>query len=202
MLFSVAMALVTAPPPRVSRLSATALPMYDMPRLTTDEEIRLGRDGVVERQRRQGRVGVAFIVVDTRLSTDDVWSQLQDVGTWSRVMRGVRNSFVRERRRDGALRAAFQITKLRLPANVVFYAPDGAILPFALDKQCANLAVDSLDGYWRVEPSPNDPALTRVWLAAEVSACAIVPNVAIDYVASKALRRATAWLKPPSVYDL
>ena len=164
-----------------------------LPHLSLEEEIRLGQRGVVERQRRKGRVGDAIIVVDSKLSEADIWENLSDVRRWSSLMRGVKSSTIRETRRYGSVRAHFKVTKLRLPANVVFRPTSSTIL-FDLDKDCRNIALDSLKGFWHIEPSPNGQNLTRVWLAASVAACAIVPNVAIDYVASKALRRATNWL--------
>jgi len=168
-----------------------------LPHLSLEEEIRLGQRGFVERQRRKGGVGDAFIVVDSALAPDEIWSKLTNVARWSDMMRGVKSSTVRERKPDGSLRAHFKVTKLRLPANVVLKAEASTVL-FHLDKGETNVAIDSLQGFWHCEPSPNGKDLTRVWLAASVAACAVVPNLAIDYVASKALRRATNWLTPAS----
>lgn len=171
-----------------------------LPVLSLGEQRQLTYYGSLERQRRAGRVGEALVAIDSMLAADAVWAKLCDVAAWSHLMRGVRSSVVREQRR-GAVRAAFQVTKLRLPANIVLELPGGldasgsGTIPFYLDKSVANIAVDSLQGFWHVEPSPNDQYVTRVWLCASVGACAIVPNGAVDYVASKALRRATAWLR-------
>lgn len=170
-----------------------------LPVLTTTEEVELSREGSVERQQRRGRVGEAMIAVDTARSADEVWTTLCDVASWSELMRGVRSSTVREKRR-GAIRAGFRVTKLRLPANVVFELPQTldddrtATIPFYLDTSCTNIAVDSLEGFWHVEPSPSGDAKTRVWLCANIGACAVVPDAAVDYVARKGLRRATEWL--------
>ncbi|KAJ8609634.1 hypothetical protein CTAYLR_006271 [Chrysophaeum taylorii] len=188
---------VSVPPARLPTSLNVAERIAPQSLLSLEEEIRLGRYGSVERQRRRGRVGEAFIVVDSALPPDEIWRNLVDVEGWTRLMRGVRSATVRERRRDGTLRAGFQITKLRLPANIILRAPQAGYVRFQLDNQCTNLAVDGLEGYWHVAPSPNADSLTRVCLAATVSACRIVPNAAIDYVASKALRRATAWLRAP-----
>lgn len=163
------------------------------PELTPNELRQLEAEGSVKRQRREGRVGSAMIAVDTDIPASEVWRQIRDVSSWSQVMRGVRSSKVRERRR-GVVRAGFSVTKLRIPANIVLEMPrdnEGPVR-FYLDKSCTNIAVDSLDGYWLVEPI--DETSTRVWLCADVAACKVVPRAAIDYVASKALGRATAWL--------
>jgi len=166
-----------------------------LPHLSLEEEIRLGQKGFVERQRRQGGTGDAFIVVDSKLSMEEIWSTLANVPRWHSIMRGVKSSTVKETTRDGAVRAKFTVTKLRLPANLVLRpSAEARTVLFGLDDKCANIAIDSLQGFWHCEPSPNGGDRTRVWLAASVAACAIVPNLAIDYVASKALRRATQWL--------
>mmetsp|Transcript_14661 Transcript_14661/g.17785 ORF Transcript_14661/g.17785 Transcript_14661/m.17785 type:complete len:272 (+) Transcript_14661:1-816(+) len=176
-----------------------------LPHLSIDEEIRLGKSGSVERQRRRGRIGDAFIVVDSALPFETVWETLLQISNWSMLMRGVKSSKIHATSRiknalTGApteLRAGFSITKLRIPANLVLKTSDiSHTITFELDKSRTNLALDALQGFWHIEPSPNGNGLTRVWLAASVQACAVVPNVAIDYVASKALRRATKWLRP------
>jgi len=190
------------PTPRWTAKNTVVVPRWtnaSLPTLSVDEDLALKMTGSVERQRRRGRVGEAMIVVDSPLPPSEIWASLNDVESWSRLMRGVRSSAVRERRRR-RVRAAFHVTKLRLPANIVLEAPgplddtNTGALPFYLDTSCTNIAVDSLDGFWYVEPSPADGAVTRVWLCASVGACAIVPDVAVDYVAKKGLRRATEWL--------
>lgn len=52
------------------------------------------------------------------------------------------------------------------------------------------------DGLWFVEHVPEKPHASRVWLVAHIRASSLVPNMIIDYAASRALPRATTWLKP------
>lgn len=186
------------------------------PQLTSEELRTLARTGRVERRERSGKRGSAFVVVETCAAPTEIWSVLVDVESWQSKMRGVKSVTVRERYTARAptaatavpptmtQRATFHVTKLRLPANLVLAArgsavsEDGAfeaVMNFGLDKSRTNLAVEQLDGSWRVERGATDK-LTRVWLQADVGACALVPPSALDYVADKALRRATAWIDP------
>lgn len=193
-------------PPSTDRVPAKQVSHdYSLPVLTPFEQDRLATQGRVERRSRRNRVGEAFVVVDTKLPADLVWSALLDINTWSSRMRGVRSSLVREERNE-AIRAAFKVTKLRLPANLVFtpLAEDPVptdptvaaprTLAFTLDDECTNLAVENLVGFWHVEDLP-DGRGTRVYLKASIGACALVPMSALDYVADKALARATEWLR-------
>ena len=65
-------------------------------------------------------------------------------------MRGLRSARVRGVD-GGTVRAAFKVTKLRLPANLVV-TPGGAVVTFGLDAAAPNVAVERLAGAWRVEP--------------------------------------------------
>ena len=182
--------------------AAAAPRSRDFPALSATEARTLARDRYVERRSRSGRVGSAFVIVDTDVAPAAAWAALTDLPSWATRMRGVRAARVRQVRGDGAVRAAFSVTKLRLPANLVFAevgdpgdpgGGGGRVLSFSLDRACANIALEAVDGAWRVEPRAGGGS--RVTLAAEIGACKIVPSNAVDYVASKALRRATEWLR-------
>ena len=87
-------------------------------------------------------------------------------------MRGLRSARVRGVD-GGSVRAAFKVTKLRLPANLVV-TPGGAVVTFGLDAAAPNVAVERLAGAWRVEP--RDGGGCRVALTASVEACRAVPR--------------------------
>ena len=90
------------------------------------------------------------------------------------------------------VRAGFQLTKLRLPANLAFEVSGPRELTVALDADARNVAIERLAGAWRVEEREGGGC--RVSLAARVEACRVVPARVVDYVAERALRRATKWL--------
>ena len=202
-------ALRAPAPPRVARPrppAAAPLPVAEAPTvpamlqpmhaLTAAERDTLDREGAVERRSRLGRVGRALVVVDSAMAPDAAWAAVRDVAAWPRRMRGVKRARVAAGR-GGALRAALAVTKLRLPANLVFTEEDAGenahVLRFSLDRDRANVALEAVDGAWRVAPRAGGGC--RVSLEAEVGACAIVPASLVDAVAEKALRRATAWLR-------
>ena len=145
------------------------------PRLTAADEALLRRSGRVERVERDGRVGAAWAVVDSAMAADDAWTVIREVETAPDVVR-----------------TGFQLTKLRLPANLAFEVSGPRELTVALDADARNVAIERLAGAWRVEEREGGGC--RVSLAARVEACRVVPARVVDYVAERALRRATKWL--------
>ena len=168
-------------------------------RLSATEALRLDVDGEVQRQTRRGRGGECLQVVETALSPAECWERIADVANWSGLMRGVKASRVIEERRDGVVRASFSVTKLRLPCALLLKedtcapaAPDMRVLDFSLDPESPRVAVNRCSGRWTVETVKG--GLTRVSLAAEIQATRFVPEKIVDYVAARALTRATAWV--------
>ena len=136
------------------------------------------------------------MVVETAEPLDAVWSKLKDVDEWDTFMRGMKSSRVLETRADLARRAHFSVTKLRLPCTLLFQeecdeAHERRALNFQLDPDSRKVAVQRCSGRWVVERANG---LTRVSLAAQIKATLYVPGAAVDYVAAKALDRATAWI--------
>ena len=127
------------------------------------------------------------------MEPEEAYAAVADVASYATRMRGVRSA--KTKTTESLTRAAFKVTKFRLPANLVF-APDPARLrvAFALDAERTNVAVERLAGCWHVSPRPGGGS--RVSLRASVEACKIVPAAAVAYVAEKALARATALLDP------
>ena len=106
------------------------------------------------------------------------------------------DSQVLETRADNARRAHFSVTKLRLPCTLLFQEEcdaeyDRRALNFQLDPESRKVAVQRCSGRWVVERANG---LTRISLEACIKATRYVPGVAVDYVAEKALGRATAWI--------
>ena len=185
----------TVPP---SRLAAPASPVVPPP-LTGTEKRRLLRSGEVQRKSRRGRAGECLQVVETMLSPEACWERIADVGDWDRLLRGVKAATVDEVRPDGAIKASFQITKLRLPATLLLRAdrctvfPDRCVLHFELDPESPSCAVKRCTGKWVVERAAGGGA-ARVSLKADIQASRLVPGMVVDLVAEKALDRAVAWI--------
>ena len=162
------------------------------PRLTAADEALLRRSGRVERVERDGRVGAAWAVVDSAMAADDAWTVIREVENYDRTIRGVKAAALKPATAPDVVRAGFQLTKLRLPANLAFEVSGPRELTVARDADARNVAIERLAGAWRVEEREGGGC--RVSLAARVEACRVVPARVVDYVAERALRRATKWL--------
>ena len=120
-----------------------------------------------------GRVGAAWAVVDSAMAADDAWTVIREVENYDRTIRGVKAAALKPATAPDVVRAGFQLT-------------------VALDADARNVAIERLAGAWRVEEREGGGC--RVSLAARVEACRVVPARVVDYVAERALRRATKWL--------
>ena len=177
-----------AAPPRKPAVPSSA------PLLTRTEQLRLARDGEVQRKDRRGRGGQCVHVVETDAPLEDVWRQLRDVDGWADLMRGIKTSKTREWLDETTRTCHFSVTKFRLPCDLVLAEETDSrgaqVLRFDLDR--ASPAVKRCSGAWVVERVGDK---TRVSLAASIEATRVVPGLIVDMVATKALGRATAWLK-------
>ena len=177
-----------APPKRGPAVPSSA------PLLTRTEQMRLARDGEVQRKDRRGRGGQCVHVVETDAPLDDVWRQLRDIDGWADLMRGIKTSKTREWLDETTRTCHFSVTKFRLPCDLVLAEETDSrgaqVLRFDLDR--ASPAVKRCSGAWVVERVDGK---TRVSLAASIEATRVVPGMIVDMVATKALGRATAWLK-------
>ena len=164
------------------------------PLLTRTEQLRLAKDGEVQRKDRRGRGGQCVHVVETDAPLDDVWQRLRNVDGWADLMRGIKTSKTREWLDETTRTCHFSVTKFRLPCDLVLAEETDArgaqVLRFDLDR--ASPAVKRCSGAWVVERVDGK---TRVSLAASIEATRVVPGMIVDMVATKALGRATAWLK-------
>lgn len=76
----------------------------------------------------------------------------------------------------------------------IFHLQD--LIRFFTDPNRKNLAMKHADGFWYVQSLPGVENRTRVWLTANLIVTSLVPNLIVDYAASRALPRATNWLQP------
>ena len=162
------------------------------PTLSAADELEMRRAGRVEKVERQGRIGAAWTVVDSPLDANEAWTIISEVENYSKTIRGVRAATLRPETQRNVVRAGFSLTKLRLPANLAFEVTGPRELTIALDSETRNVAIEALAGVWRIEARESGGC--RVSLSARVEACRAVPGRVVDYVAVRALGRATKWL--------
>jgi ribosome-associated toxin RatA of RatAB toxin-antitoxin module len=94
--------------------------------------------------------------------------------------------------------AEFTLTRLLLWATVKHTVlQNQRILNFMLDKSQVNPLVKEAEGFWHVQvPTDRPEGYCRVYLSAQVLTDTMVPPIILDYAVSRALSRATKWLKP------
>ncbi|KAK1744154.1 hypothetical protein QTG54_004687 [Skeletonema marinoi] len=68
---------------------------------------------------------------------------------------------------------------------------------FTLDPASSNMALKYAKGIWYTQSNPDGKeGHTRVWLLCELKVSRLLPQWIVDYAASRAMPRATTWLKP------
>ena len=97
-------------------------------------------------------------------------------------------------------RAQFSLSKFRLKIAAVHKYrphPKGDYMIFTLDPASRNMALKYAKGIWYTQSNPDGKeGYTRVWLLCELRVSRLMPQWIVDYAASRAMPRATTWLKP------
>jgi len=167
----------------------------------TDDELRRLRAGFpVKKQERDGQRGCGLFVVDVQAPSSVVMRCLQEFERYPQVIPVVREATVRARGReqDGCIDTLmnYKVSKFWLNISVRHVVDSEAgKISFDLDQSSNKVVLKEASGVWHVEPSP-ESGKTRVWLQVALRASRVVPHWIVDYAAERALRRATAWLKP------
>eukprot|EP01039_Chlorochromonas_danica_P010026 gene10027-11088_t len=191
------------PTPNPQSVSADTQPKNDvyealgLPALTSVDLVRLSRGERIQRQSRDGRTGSGLVVVDVPAHPDVVFRTLQQFEQYHALIPTIRAAKI-DRHSSGVIaRAEYALSKFHLKVHVKHtIVPDKKAIRFSLDADKPNLVMRRADGLWFVEHVPEKPHASRVWLVAHIRASSLVPNMIIDYAASRALPRATTWLKP------
>lgn len=172
-----------------------------LPRLSREDIGHLTDGKIVQRQTRDGVTGNGFVVMDLEASPETVWSLLLDFERYPEMISTVRSAALRPGSTLERARATFVLSKFLLEVNVVHqFDRRRQQLRFCLDSASQNLIMKQADGFWYVE-TPDvaeglKPGHVRIWFGASIRVSRIVPRWVTDYAAQRALRRATAWLRP------
>ncbi|EJK44830.1 hypothetical protein THAOC_36601, partial [Thalassiosira oceanica] len=98
------------------------------------------------------------------------------------------------------VRAQFSLSKFRLKIAALHKYrphPKGDYMIFTLDPASRNMALKYAKGIWYTQSNPEGKeGYTRVWLLCELRVSKLLPQWIVDYAASRAMPRATTWLKP------
>ena len=198
---------------------------FELPPLDTEQYRRLMDGERVQYQDDMGRAGSGFVVWDVKAPSSVVWDCLLDFKSYPQTIPTVRevvmytNTHLKEDYRaekpvdfeDGTAaickhgvpsvtRAQFALSKFRLKIAAVHKYrphPKGDYMIFTLDPASSNMVLKYAKGIWYTESSPDGKeGYTRVWLLCELRVSRLLPQWIVDYAASRAMPRATTWLKP------
>lgn len=169
----------------------------NLPILNDKDKMTLAAGGMIQKQHRDGYRGSGLVVVDIKSSPDGVFDTLTQFAAYQDMIPIVKSSKIVSS--DGINTIAeFTLSKFLLRANIKHsVSKDHRIIKFILDPDRVNMVFTEAEGYWHVEvPLDRPEGYCRVYLSAQVVADKMVPSLILDYAVSRALSRATQWLKP------
>lgn len=173
-----------------------------LPQLSVADQHKL-RNGVrLQKQERDGARGSGFVVVDVaapRALVLDCLSSFEDYPDKIPVVRHAKvKSRVKVAKGITSCSCDYKISRFELGISAVHNVDlSNGIVRFGLDPTYPRLVLREATGFWYVEPTAeNSPGRTRVWLYVGVHGSRFLPHWLLAYAAERALRRATAWLRP------
>ena len=168
-----------------------------LPYLNPYDKNRLAKGEMVEKQRRDGSRGFGTVIIDIKYSPDVVFDTLTRFDMYQDMIPIVRTSKIVNI--DGPNTVSeFTLSRFSLRVNVKHTVlPDQRLIKFTLDPTRANLVFREAEGFWHVQiPTDRPEGYCRVYLSAQILTHKNFPKIIMDYAASRALSRATTWLKP------
>jgi len=150
--------------------------------------------------------GRGLVVQDVDAPTDIVWGRILDYDNYSKMVPKTIESKnyevvdVKPTKKDPLsqiiftrMKVGFPVLKLEFFIKHLYY-PDLNSMTWTLDYTKKSDFNDSC-GFWFVVPHPDDPDKTRLFYSVEVSMFDWVPKFVVDFMSTKALTDATAWVK-------
>lgn len=168
-----------------------------LPFLSPRDKMSLAAGENVQRQDRDGSRGKGIVVVDVFAPADTVFDTLCQFSMYEDMIPTVRSSSVISR--DGLnTAAAFTLSRFQLRVNVVHRVfKEQRIVKFRLDDDRPNFVFEEAIGFWHVQaPKDRPEGWSRVYLSACILTNVMIPPLIMDYAASRALTRASKWIKP------
>jgi len=146
----------------------------------------------------------SFIQQDVQADEESVWHCLLDFEAYTENIHTVRSmkmietsSTQRRYNKPSTTRASFSVSKFHLTINTILqYFPHkcGHYMELSLDNALSNAALQQAKGIWYTEVI--SPTVTRVWLLCDLKLSPILPPFIVDCAASKAMPRASSWIRP------
>lgn len=157
-------------------------------------------------QIQSGTAGRGMVVQDIDAPTDVVWGRILDYDNYANMVPKTvesKNYKVIDHKPTKAnpleqtiytrMKVGFPMLKLEFFIKHLYFPSENS-LTWTLDYDKSSDFNDSC-GYWYVVPHPDKPDWTRVYYSVEVALFDWVPKFVVDFMSSKALTDATAWVK-------
>jgi len=156
--------------------------------------------------------GRGLVVQDVDAPTDVVWGRILDYDNYTKMVPKTVESKnyqvvdVKPTKSDPLsqiiytrMKVGFPVLKLEFFIKHLYY-PELHSLTWTLDYTKKSDFNDSC-GFWYVVPHPEDEFRTRLFYSVEVSMFDWVPKFVVDFMSTKALTDATAWVKKYSALE-
>ena len=168
-----------------------------IPELTAEDRELLLRGDRVQKQERCGSCGEGLVVVDVKSSPDTVFSHLTRFGSYQSMIPTVREVDVLSVT-PRITEAEFRLSKFMLKVNVLHTInTEDRTIQFRLNPNRINPIFNEAAGFWHVEaPEDRPQGYSRVFLSANIRVSRFLPPFLLDYASSKALPRASTWIRP------
>ena len=175
----------------------SAFANIDLPFLSPRDKMKLAAGERVQRQDRDGRMGQGLVIIDVPADPDVIFDTLTQFSSYADIIPTVKASNVLVSDGVNAV-AEFTLSRLKLRVNVLHRVyRDQRIVTFNLDRDRPNPVFKEANGYWHVQvPTDRPQGWSRVYLNASIFVNLLVPPFIMDYAASRALPRASKWIKP------
>mmetsp|Transcript_15594 Transcript_15594/g.22984 ORF Transcript_15594/g.22984 Transcript_15594/m.22984 type:complete len:280 (-) Transcript_15594:235-1074(-) len=152
-------------------------------------------------QIQSGSSGRGLVVQDVKAPTSIVWDRILDYNNYANMVPKTIESenYNVQENKDGTttiytrMKVGFPLLKLEFFIKHE-HQPELNSLTWTLDYSKKSDFDDSC-GYWYVISHPDNPNWTRVYYSVEVSMFDWVPKFAVNFMSTKALVDATAWVK-------
>lgn len=173
-----------------------------LPKLSPTNVQHLRNGGVVQAQERCGPTGSGFVVVEVEAPQSLILNQLAAFDEYPNMIPVIRDVDVQTQVRQAEYglfaKVSYKVSRFWLGVSVMHVVDTAAgLVRFNLDPSNQGGVFQEASGFWHVESVPGtNGSRSRVWLCASLRASSLLPHWLLDYAAKRALRRATAWLKP------
>lgn len=178
------------------------------PKITLDKKALaiLASGKPYQTQIQSGTGGRGLVVQDVDAPTDVVWGRILDYDNYAKMVpktvesKNYKVENVKPTKKDPLsqiiytrMKVGFPVLKLEFFVKHLYY-PELNSLTWTLDYSKKSDFNDSC-GFWFVIPHPEDDQRTRLFYSVEVSMFDWVPKFVVDFMSTKALTDATAWVK-------